>query len=599
MPTPQIGLFDPPPKPAPEPEPDSFLSLLEGPMDKYGLRYYQEECVDAIEELLGVMDPFAGAASDTRSCLAVLATGLGKTQIFSAVAGQTNGRVLILAHRDELVQQAKERLEKMTGEEVEVEQAQWRSSRARIVVGSVQTVMREDRLEEFRKDDFELVVVDEAHHYVAKSYRKPLEYFDAKVLGVTATPDRADDKALGRIFDEVAYSMDIADGIGQGWLVPVKGEEVIIDDVDLDSVDVNKGDFVIKQLDEAMLAGAEAVVRETLKRVPDRQGVVFAPGVKSAQYMAEKFNELKPMSARSVDQSTPKDKRRMIFSDFRAGRIQYLCNCMIATEGFDAPATSVIIQARPTKSRSLYAQMIGRGTRILPELLEDWRGTMERKDQAAGRRADIRASAKPDCLVLDFVGNNTKHKLITTVDVLGGNYSDAEVERAKKTAKESGGEVDPQQALDAAREELKALAKAVKAKVKSRTRSFNPFDVLHIDQEAAQRYVGRFGYKPVSEGQYAALKNNGVSDDELDGMSRREASKLLNSIFKRRELGLASMKQLKVLQRAGMTDINITFENASRGIDYLKRNDWGRSSDFSPAELHRIVGSRREPGEEG
>ncbi|MEE8385868.1 MAG: DEAD/DEAH box helicase, partial [Dehalococcoidia bacterium] len=322
----QFGLFEEPPK-----ELGWWEDLPPAPRaGTDGLRWYQTEAHAAT---------FAAWNGGARSVLNVLATGLGKTQIFSGIAADFKGNVLVLAHRDELINQGAKRLEQITGEMVEIEQAELRASKTgRIVMGSVPTMRRLDRLERMGPDRFDLIIIDESHHATAKSYRTILDYFSkAKVLGVTATPDRTDGKAMGQVFDEVAYSMDILAGIDSGYLVPFDGEMAVMEELKLGDVDTTAGDFVAKQLDNEVVKIVEAVVADVREHHPKRTGIFFFPGVKSAEYAAEKFNVVDPGSAIVITGKTDRQLRKQMVQEFREGRRKYLCNCMVATEGFDAP----------------------------------------------------------------------------------------------------------------------------------------------------------------------------------------------------------------------------------------------------------------------
>ncbi len=314
-------------------------------------RYYQNEAEKAIYAKLRAY----------RSTLVVMATGLGKTVLFCGVGARMKGSMLVLAHRAELVQQAKASLELVIGERVGVEQAELESHGERIVVASVDTIKNKKRMERLGPDRFDLIVVDEAHHYVAKTYRRPLEYFTkAKILGVTATPDRGDAKALGRIFESVAYVMDIEDGIDAGYLVPLTGKEVFLDEIHLENIGATGGDLNVGELDEAMLKACEGIVKETLRLAGDRRGIAFFPGVRSAEYAMQAFNRERPDCAVFISGAMDPMLRKSVVDQFKKGRWQYLCNCMVATEGFDAPDVSVIVMGRPTKSRALCSQMVGR-----------------------------------------------------------------------------------------------------------------------------------------------------------------------------------------------------------------------------------------------
>jgi superfamily II DNA or RNA helicase len=546
--------------------------------DDDGLRYYQTECVERIE----------GELRNGPSTLAVLATGLGKTQVFSVVAKRWTGRVLVLAHRDELVQQARARLEQVTGEAIGVEQAEWYSGKERIVVGSVQTVYKDKRLERMlMRGNFSLVIVDEGHHYTAVSYRRPLDRLrseGAKVLGVTATPDRSDEEALGQIFESVAFRMEIAEGMEAGYLVPVVGQRVWVESVNLSEVKSTAGDLNLKDLDEVMLKGVEGIVKETVSRWPDRCGPVFLPGKASAKLAAERFNAIKPYSAAVVTDDTSKEDRRQIMADVKRGRIQYLCNCMVATEGFDWPQANIVVCGRPTKSRSLYAQMVGRGTRVLPGLVE----TLSGRELADARRAAIAASAKPDCLIADFCGNSGKHRLIGPEDVLGGTFTPLEVKLAKElAAKKEGG--DPRENLKEARSKLAALAlKKVESEVKAKSEAFDPFSVLSMkrDEHAAATETR----EAATDNQVGALTKWGVPEKDARKMSKREATKMLGNMVIRKDKGLASYKQLMRLRQFGYTGSpNITFDRGKAAMNYLEQLGWGRKGKVNMQALERIL----------
>ncbi|MDX2253262.1 MAG: DEAD/DEAH box helicase family protein [Nitrospira sp.] len=581
----QIGLFDRPPERdllddfdfEPEPVPESRSA---GP-----LRYYQGEATDGIFASLEI----------NRSALIVCATGTGKTRIGSEVAARwTNGRVLWLAHREELCHQAREALELRTGESVGFEKAGITSNGERIVVGSVQTVTRQARLEAL--GEFGLIIFDEAHHAPATTYRRPMEYFaNAKILGLTATPDRADEKALGQIFEDVPFVFDIEDGIDAGYLVPLRGKEVFNRQIDISGVDVQGGELIAGQLDEAMLKAAEGISQDVLQYCGDKQTIVFTPGVKTAHYIAEKLNELKARAdgrihvAAAVDGETKPDERKRIIKRFRNGELQYLVNCMILTEGFDAPNCEIIVMARPTKSRALFAQQAGRGTRTLPGTVDHLPLT---KEASEDRKAAIAASAKPFATIIDMVGNCGKHKLVSLVDILGGKFSDDEVKRAKKKLK-ANPDADPRDLLKDARAELKALVKKVKSTSRSEVRSFDPFGIMGVKRDTESDM--RFGYVPMTLAQRDALEKFGIPASNL---SKREATKLIGTAVLRRQKGLATFKQLKALKGFGIDRSNISFERASAAMNYLVEKGFGRRGPVSVDALEAILNHKRQPGED-
>lgn len=550
------------------------------------LRHYQTEAVDAI----------LAALREKPSTLAVLATGLGKTQIFCEVARRWKGRVLVLAHRDELVEQARMRLEDYLGECVGIEKAQSRAHDERVVVGSVQTVYRPRRHQRMLlHGDFDLVVVDEAHHYVAKTYRQAIEAFTgngrAKLLGVTATPDRADQLALGKLFSSVAYNMGIREGIEGGWLVPISGLRIKVAEVDISGVATTAGDFIRSQLDEAIVKGVEGIVRETLDRFAGRRTIAFFPGKKSAEYACTRFNALRPGCAAVLTDDTDTITRRRIAADFRAGKVEILCNVMIATEGFDAPDAEVMVCARPTKSRALYTQMIGRVTRPHSSVASKLPIEAEAADE---RRRMIALSDKPTAIVVDFTGNSGRHRLIGPADVLGGKYPPDVVEEVQRQIDEADGEeVDVEEALKEAmeRKEREAeIMRAVAAKIRSRVDAIAiPFDAFGIKAEDFAGDDMTMG-PPMTPAQRNALQRLGLRPRDMQGLTKAQASRMIKTLVKRREVGLASYRQTALLKRWGIIKPNMTKHEASRAIDYLAAHRWGQSKSFRPETLRRLAG---------
>lgn len=549
-----------------------------------GLRWYQRQ---ACEELLEGFEAH-------RSQLAVLATGLGKSVIAGAMArywlANKLGNVLMLANRDELVQQGAGHLSRMCGEECQIEQGINRAGRnARLVMASIDTIKQPHRMERFGKSHFSLIIPDEAQHFVANTYVRPLEYFaDAKILGLTATPDRADEKALGKVFDSVGYCRDILAGIEDGYLVPISGRQVELGEIQLDGLSKVAGDLAKGQLDEVMVRAVEGVVHKTLELERDRRAIAFWPGVKSAEYACERFNALEPDSTCFIHGKTEASLRQRLVADFRSGKFKRLMNVGIAIEGFDAPATSLIIQARPTLSRMFYAQTVGRGTRVLPGTVEH----MDGEERAADRRAAIAASGKHNCTVLDFVGNSTKHALMSPEDLLGGDYSDAEVELAKKKAKKDPGG-DVRQRLEEARRELAAVAAAVRSKVTASVRSFNPFQVLDVDLTSSTRDDLRWGRLPPTEAQIGALQKMKVPPGVLKGLSEREAKKLLAEQRRRYAAGLATYAQLAQLKRFGLEDASISFKGAGLALTYVSSCGWGKDRPVDNARVEQLARSQK------
>ncbi len=354
------------------------------------LRPYQRDAIAAVGERWRAGD---------RSTLLVMPTGCGKTIVFADIARRLaarGGRSLVVAHRTELLDQAAAKL-RDAGVHAEVEQAD-RVARADapVVVASVQT-LRGRRLARFDPDAFDAVILDESHRSISQGYRDILKHFaTARVLGVTATPDRLDGIGLHVVFDSVAYRYELADAIRDGWLAPLRALRVHIRGMDLSSIQTRAGDLAQDQLgvllsDPRLVHGiARALVTESGRR----RTMAFAVNVAHAYALAEACCQLEPGSARAVHGEVSRDERATALRDFREGRVRILINCALWTEGFDEPSIECVGIARPTKSRSLLCQMIGRGTRTHP--------------------------GKGDCLVLDFTGSTGRHQLATPVDVLAG-----------------------------------------------------------------------------------------------------------------------------------------------------------------------------------
>ncbi len=536
------------------------------------------------------------------SALVVMPTGTGKTVVFSLIADRrkSHGRIMVIAHREELIHQAADKIQKVTGEVAEIEMADRRADmhmyeRAPIVVASVQTLISgilKKRMTRFNPKDFGTLIIDESHHAISASYREVITYFtqnpDLKVVGVTATPDRGDEQALGQVFEQVAYVYEITDAIKDGYLVPIHARSVMVEGLDYSQVRTTAGDLNGKDLADVM--SNERVLQQiadaALKECGQRKTIVFAPpGFKQdgedsfrvSERLTEILNRHRPESSRLVSQDTPKDVRAQIFKDYAHGRFQFLVNVGIATEGFDDPGIEVVVLARPTKSRALYAQMCGRGTRPLP-------GLVDGVELAHDRCAAIARSAKPHCEILDFVGVCGRHKLVTVADILGGKHSPAAVERAAKLAADSDEAVDTAKALDDAerdieREKREALAKeakkraAIKGKATYKTSSVDPFNVLDI---TPARDMGMSGAQPATPNQVQALVRYGV--DGADTMTKSRASQLLIELSNRRAKGLCTYKQSRFLQKQGLSG-ECTFEMAKDLIDaVMTKKGWGQKA---------------------
>ena len=327
----------------------------------YSLRPYQQETLDAMMRFYN---------KGINRQLVVLPTGAGKTVIFShiPIINKDLTPMLVLAHRSELLDQARTKIMASNPElTVEIEQAERKAGKVDVVVASVATLGRNGtpRIEEYPKDYFKSIVIDEAHHAAAPSYRRVVDYFSPDyILGVTATPQRSDSVRLIDIFQEIVYYKTIQDLIEDGWLTRLVGYKITTD-TDLTEIGVNDGDFVQSQLEDAVNnPKRNAVILSSYKEIcKERKTVIFAAGVQHANDLALSFRQAS-VNCEVILGTTPREERQKIFQTFSSGSTKVLINVGVLTEGFDEPTIQAIILARPTKSNLLYTQIVGRGTRI-------------------------------------------------------------------------------------------------------------------------------------------------------------------------------------------------------------------------------------------
>lgn len=521
------------------------------------LRPYQQEAKDAI---------FDQWASGVNKTLLVLPTGCGKTIVFAKVTEDCvrNGdRVLILAHRGELLEQAADKILQTTGLNCAVEKAEQSclGSWFRITVGSVQSLMRETRLARFPEEYFDTIIIDEAHHCISDSYQRVLGHFpEAKVLGVTATPDRGDMKNLGQVFESLAYEYTLPKAIKEGYLSPIKAVTIPLR-VHLTGVGVQSGDFKAGDLGTALDPYLEQIASEMENYCREKKTVVFLPLVKTSQ----KFRDiLTSHGFRAAEVNGESQDRAEVLRDFAAGKYDVLCNSMLLTEGWDCPDVDCIVVLRPTKVRSLYCQMVGRGTRLAP--------------------------GKDHLLLLDFLWHTERHELCHPAHLICENEEVAQ-KMTENLEKDAGCPIDIEEAEKTASEDVvaqreEALAQKL-AEMKRRKRKLvDPLQFeMSIQAEDLSGYVPAFGWEmaPPSEKQKKTLEKLGILPDEIDNAGK--ATKLLERLDKRRKEGLTTPKQIRFLESRGFQHVGTwQFETARKLIDRIAGNGWKVPRDIVPAE---------------
>ena len=526
-------------------------------MGGMNLRPYQQEAFERV---------FSEWDGGVKKTLLVLPTGTGKTIVFSKIAEECvrrGKRVLIMAHRGELLEQAADKIYKSTGLQCSVEKAEqtclgeW----YRIIVGSVQTLMHERRLNKFKQDYFDVIVIDEAHHCVSDSYQRVLQHFnDSYVLGVTATPDRADLKNLGSYFDSLAFEYTMPQAIKSGYLVPIKALTVPLK-IDISMVGISAGDFKVGEIGTALDPYLYQIADEMVKYCMDRKTIVFLPLIATSQKFMGILNE-RGFVAAEVNGSS--EDRAEILQDFEDGKYNVLCNSMLLTEGYDCPAVDCIIVLRPTKSRPLYAQMVGRGTRLSPK------------------------TGKDHLLLIDFLWMTERHELCHPASLI---CEDEDIARrmTKDMEANAGNPEDIEEAEKKATEEVvqereEALAAQLAAQRRKKSRLVDPLQyAMSIEALDLANYRPIFGpeAQAPSQDQKDSLEKLGIKADSVE--TSGQAEKLLNTINDRRARGLATPKQIKQLENRGFQNVGTwSFEQARRLIDRIAANGWRTPKELNP-----------------
>ena len=518
------------------------------------LRPYQQEARAAVENQW---------KEGIQRTLLVLPTGCGKTIVFAKITEdcvRQGQRVLILAHRGELLDQAADKIMKSTGLGCAVEKAEQTSLQSwyRITVGSVQTLMREKRLSQFEPDHFDTIIIDEAHHCISDSYQRVLQYFESSnVLGVTATPDRGDMRNLGNYFESLAYEYTLPKAIREGYLSPIKALTIPLK-LDLSGVGISAGDFKVGDLGDALEPYLYQIAEEMEKYCKDRKTVVFLPLVKTSQ----KFRDiLCEKGFRAAEVNGESRDRAEILADFDSGKYNVLCNSMLLTEGWDCPSVDCVVVLRPTKVRSLYSQMVGRGTRLYP--------------------------GKDHLLLLDFLWHTERHELCHPASLICENEEVAR--KMTKNLENAGEPVDLEQAEKAASEDVvtqreEALAKQLREMRNRKRKLVDPLQFeMSIQAEDLANYAPSFGWEmaPPSEKQVKALEKLGIFPDQIENAGK--AAKLLDRLDARRKEGLTTPKQIRFLEQKGFQHVGTWEFDAARSlIDRIAGNGWRVPYEIDP-----------------
>lgn len=522
----------------------------------FQLRPYQAEAKHAI---------LSAWSEGYQKTLLVLPTGCGKTVVFSSVAEEQvnkGHRVLIMAHRGELLTQAADKLMDATGSESVLEKAESSSlgSSVPVTVGSVQSLAQEKRLARFPSDYFQDIIVDEAHHCLSDSYKRVLNHFPkANILGVTATPDRGDMKNLGEFFDNKAYEYSMNEAIREGYLCPIKAQMIPLE-LDISNVGVSNGDYAVGEIGSALEPYLHQIAQEMLRYCKGRKTAVFLPLIKTSQKFCQMLNDI-GLSAAEVNGDSA--DRAEVLADFEAGKYDVLCNSMLLTEGWDCPSVDCIVVLRPTKVRSLYQQMVGRGMRLSPE------------------------TGKEHLLLLDFLWMTERHDLCRPSSLISKDATIAKkIDDRLKNCDEQFDliEAEEQAERDVLAEREEALAKQLAEMRRRKRKLVDPLQyALSIAAEDLTNYVPTFAWEmaPPSAKQIEFLERRGIFAESVENMGK--AALLIDRLKRRQEEGLATPKQIRCLERYGFRQVGTwQFADASRMISRLSMNSWRIPTGLNP-----------------
>jgi superfamily II DNA or RNA helicase len=494
------------------------------------MRPYQQEADAAVIE----------AFREYRSVLVEMATGLGKTIILSHIAKAWPGRVLIIAHRDELIRQAVSKLRTVLGEEPGIEMGSERLTDSlerlpRVIVSSVQTMCRPGRHMRFPSRLLRLV-----NHRRGPPCSGQVLWRRHGSLPRGQGPRSDGDCQAGRpggdgagIRDRGLHLRHRGCHCNDGWLVPIHQQCVEVEGLDFSQVRDVAGDFNEGEL-SAILTQETPLHRMAspiVELAGSRSTLVFCCSVAHAQLLAEVIDRYRFRSAAWLSGETPIEQRRETIERFKRGELQFLLNCQLFLEGFDCPNTSLVVMGRPTKSLGLYTQVLGRGTRPLP-------GTVDGIETAAARRLSIAQSAKPNMVVLDFAGNAGRHKIITATDILGGKFTAPARQYAREAAEESDTPRPVQELLEegelvsAYRLERDERLRRIRAQAQYQVNIVSPFDrgstsAPHHGEESSRG-------EPATARQIWRLGTLGVSRDRASTYTKRQASVVIGKLLEER-----------------------------------------------------------------
>lgn len=493
--------------------------------------------------------------------LLVLPTGTGKTIVFCALIldiVSRGGRVLVLAHRDELIRQAADKLVRSTGLACAIEKAEECASGCleRVVVGSVQTLLSPNRRDALTAPTH--IIVDEAHHCLSESYQAVLAHWpEAHVLGVTATPDRGDMRELGTYFESLAYEYSLPQAVADGYLCPIRAHTLPVS-IDLRGQKPNNGDWSKEQCASALDPYLPELTRLFAEHARDRKGLVFVPLCATGQKVVSAFRQhgLRAYYCDGQDRS-------QIAAWEADGRGSVMVNAMLLTEGYDHPPIDAIAVWRFTKSRPFYCQMVGRGTRIHP--------------------------GKDRLLLIDNLFMTDRHALCKPAHLVCEDEEVAD-KLSERAEKDPGADMDlDADAIATAKEDVIKDREAALAKKLSEMRHRKRDLVDPVQYAVSAGLPSLVTYSPAlpaeavppTAAQIDALSKQGIFPGDIQHAGHADA--ILTAVAARKASGLATPKQIRCLERYGWTRAgHLPYEGAQKLIRRIAANGWRLPAGMKP-----------------
>jgi superfamily II DNA or RNA helicase len=480
--------------------------------------------------------------------IVALATGGGKTLIAAGTAAKVQGRVLFLANRNELCTQPMAAFADQLGYAPALEKAEsYAPLDARVVVGSVQTLSRKKRLERFPKDHFQFIFADECHYSLAESWKRIFSHFNAaKRCGITATPFRADNKSLTELYDTEAYRKGIFELVDGGWLVDPDHVDRLSTAISLAQVRVKRTvdglDYDVQEAADAIAPYFREIAKEIKTKHSDKKILAFLPLVASSQKFVEACRA-EGLNAVHIDGEDPERDEKLTL--FKAGKIQLLSNSALLHTGVDIPCCDTTLNLRPTRSKVLYQQIVGRSTRTEP-------GVIDGVQTAEARLSAIARSSKPRAYILDPLWLTEDHDLVTPASLIAETQEEAEAMKKAATASYSLRSMQREiqrQREEAIRRRLEATARFREGRVQAELFAAGTHDRTLLNYQPVFEWERR----PVGKFSRLLLEQRGIDPETVQ--TEGHARAVIAAVNRRRYRRMPEIRALSNAAAAQAADL--------------------------------------------